>query len=320
MRALALALLLFLTAVPHAQAQQEALTSFTLRPANPAVNSRDLFEWPVTTDIDAVLSIDVPTASVAQVLLVIFESGEVVSKYKGKYQLSAGPQQLRLPAVFSTAKVLGQRLLAAQLELAVKGYGTSKRELTFEVQGPPQPMVQIESLRLYAQDQSGAPNSTSSVRQFNLGQPFMVELIFGVSENPAQLQPRVIVLASMVEDDSYSGYDLPEQMYEEHYDTKTIPDLEDGVGRRRVVLRGTMPRAFAEPWNNFHPFRIYAAIDFGSGPRVVEEVEGEVFDYQPGEDKRNDDPRLRLVNLSRSNSWTVSEPDDPQEQHPARAR
>jgi len=289
------------------------LTDFYFRSSNNAVNARDVFQWPMTTDIDAVLMLSADKAATAQVLIVVYNGIDVVAKYKGKQHLTGGMQELRIPKVFATDRSLGDRTLTAKLQLAVKGYAVEQRDYAFEVKGPPQPRAVIESLRIYAPDQSDTPVSKQSSSQFAPGAPFMVEAIINVSDNPAHLHPRLIVLGSMVEDDPYTGYNLPEQTYEGHYDIKTL-DMTDG--RRRVVARGSLPRSFARPWDNHHPFHIYAIVDFGSGERVVKSVDGDVFDYYPGQDKQQDDISLRLISIARAQTWDESEPNAPKDGAP----
>lgn len=307
---------LLLTVVnPTAIAQTSQLKDFYFRASNSAVNTRDLFQWPMTTDIDAVLKIDAPAAAMSNVFIVIFEAGEVVAKYKGKHALVAGSNELRLPKLFATDRILGQRLLTAQLELAVKGFPVEKREVAFEVKGPPQPQAEIIGLRLYHPNPSGDPESNKNVHQFELGKAFQVEVLFSVLDNPARLKPRLILLASVLEDDTYTGYDLPRQMYDDHYDMREI-ELETGEGLRRVIARGSLPHFYASPWQNRHPFRIYAALDFSGGPRVTQYVEAEVFDYTPSEARRDDDPARRLIQLARAQSWNVGEPAKPMDGRP----
>jgi hypothetical protein len=88
---------------------------------------------------------------------------------------------------------------------------------------------------------------------------------------------------------------------------KTL-DFEEGT--RRIVLRGSQPQYFADPWQNHHPLHVYAIVDFGSGERTVKTVDSEVFDYTPGEPRKSDDPARRLISISRSVSWDISEPDN----------
>jgi hypothetical protein len=192
-----LSLLLVSTCAAAENSTTSLITDFYLRATSNAVHSHDLFEWPMTTDIDAVVKLDAPAASNAQVLIVISSAGEVLGKYKAKQAVAAGRQELRIPKVFATDKVLGQRLLTAQLQLAVKGYALETREITFEIKGPPQPKVSIDTLRIYTVNQSDTPVSINSVKQFAVGQPFMVEAVITVADNPAHLHPRLTVLASM---------------------------------------------------------------------------------------------------------------------------
>jgi hypothetical protein len=297
-----------LTAYAFSQEGPSPLKAFYFRSTSNAVNTRDLFQWPTSTDIDAVMKVDVPATSTAQVLIALYVGTEVVGKFKSKYSLTPGVQELRIPKVFATDKILGQRLITAKLELAIKGYAVERREVTFEVQGPPQPKAEITNVRIYEVQQNSTPHTPRSSLQFGPGKPFMVEVEFNVSDNPAHIKPQLLVLMSMVEDDAYTGYDLERQTYDNHYDLKAI-DLNEGEGKRRVVLQCNAPRMFANPWQNHHPFRVYAGIDFGNGQRVVKSADGEVFDYTPGEIRRSDDPARRLFTIARASSWTVSIPD-----------
>jgi hypothetical protein len=262
-----------------------------------------------------VLRIDAPAAASAGVFIVVFESGEVVAKHKGKHVLAAGASELRIPKLFATERVFGQRMLTAQLEFSVKGYPVERREVTFEVKGPPQPKAEIHSMRLYHPNPTGGPESSKNVQQFEVGKAFQVEVIFSVLENPARLTPRLLLLGSMSEDDGLTGYELPRQLYNDHYDLCEI-ELESGVGMRRVIARGSLPHFFASPWQNRHKFRIYTAIDFGGGTRVLQHIEAEVFDYTPGEARRDDDPAQRLIHFARAASWNVGEPQKPLDGRP----
>lgn len=291
-----------------AHAQSSPLTAFYFRATSNAVNTRDLFQWPTATDIDAVLDVDVPAPATAQVLIALYVGSETVGKSKGKYALTGGRQELRIPKVFATDKVLGQRLVTAKLEFAVKGYAVERREVVFEVKGPPQPKAEITSLRLYEPLQGSTLHTPKASPQFGPGKPCMIEVEFSVSDNPAHIPPQLIVLASMTEDDQFTSYELPRQTYDDHYDIRPI-EMDDGEGRRRVTLQCNAPRLFANPWQNRHSFRVYAAIDFGNGARVVKSIDSEIFDYTPGEMRRSDDPARRLFLMARASSWQVSVPE-----------
>jgi hypothetical protein len=288
------------------QAQSSVIQSFRLQAASRAVNSRgQSFAWPAVRSIDAVLELSVPQATKAEVLLSIEDAtGSRLGRHKSKHTLAAGTQTLELRDVFSTKDVFGTRLLTARLQLELKGLPAESRELPFEVSGPPMPVLELTDLRMYLPKEGTDPSSPGRV-QFDPGSPFALEATVNLSANPAGLTPRLIVLASMDEDLDETGPELPDQLYDQHWDVK---HLEFTEGQYKVLVRGTLPYFFRDPWQSRHPFTIFVIADFGSGSgRVQQTLKGEVFDYRPGEDKRADEVRRRLISIGRASSWTVAD-------------
>lgn len=296
-----------LPALPAAQQPRAEITAARLLPDAAVVSpNATVFQWPIVIDLGAQFKVryDGPDAARASLLATVrTQGGDVIAKRKESYELQPGLSELSIGKLLATTDVLGRRMLTLRLELAVKGAPTVARELEFTVSGPEAPTAAITALKLY--DPRGATTQLTSAfeskTQFGVGDSFGIEAIFELGENPAGLRPRLHIMAVVDEDALDTGPEVPRQFYTLHYDELRVDPLDVP---QRVRATARLPYFFREPWNHRHLFTVYVSLDFG-GPAVTAQVGGEVFDYRPGDERRNDQIEQRLISVARGPTWIV---------------
>jgi hypothetical protein len=276
--------------------------------ANVVARRADSFDWPAVLGLDAQIKVDYsgPAGTRADLLLTaVSQTGEQVLKRKAAFTLNPGVNELVVEDLLATTDVLGRRLLTLRVELAAKGAPAVASELEFTLNGPPAPAAEVRELKLY--DPRGATSFNSvafeAKHDFAVGDNFGIEAVIEVTDNPAGLRPRLRIIAVMDEDARESGFDMPRQYHTAHFDERVLDSLEVPM---RVRATARLPYFFLEPWNHRHPFTVRVALDFGGGAVTYTEISGEVFDFRPSDDRRNDNLDQRLIGISRGPTWIVS--------------
>jgi hypothetical protein len=262
----------------------------------------DSFDWrddgPLSLEGTVVVaSIEKPAK--AELLLVLFdEQGAVAVKQKSSQTLGPGRHKLSIPAVLDCAAVFGRRSYRAVLKVEVKGAGSAEREALFTVSGPPPPTVTFHQLEIFDPQQGRG----SGARTFAPGETFAVDAIVEIGGNSGAVDPELRIFAAMLEDIRDVDPAAEHQPWIEHWDVRR---LGAGSGSFRIYATGRLPVYFYDAYQQDHRFSVELRLSFGPGAVSRQSVEGRIIDFQNGDNRRNDDLRMRTIELARAYTWDV---------------
>lgn len=313
--ALLLALLLLLGA--GAAKEQPLLSDLELRvlaegqpPQQRALGGEPLFSWPDEQQLSAELSFTLTGYSgqrSLELFAVLFEErpGQrdkrkvlPLAKLRGKHELAPGPQRIAFPELWHSAELPGLRRYRLEVEAALKGAKPVKQTHYFVVAGPPLPELELISF------EGWNPADSRESALWQPGELVQLNLLVELRGNRARRGPQLVIYAVMDEDRRLMALEDDPGTWRaaRNWDVRQLPP-EDGV--YQCVLTARLPAVFGEPWNGHHGFTIHAVLDAGAGEPVAARTQGNLVDYRPGEERRETELDLRLIELDPAQRWDL---------------
>jgi hypothetical protein len=262
------------------------------------MNKLEGYAWPAVQRLSALVRVRTAGYEGERDVEVFFvvrdERQTVVDKIKQKHPLPAGTHDLVVPDFIRTEEYFGRHTVELELELTMDGAGIRRGYSSVDFSGPDPPPVEIHRIRVY--NPEGGYRDT----YFEPGDTFMVEATIEIGPNPSGLHPEVTIYAVMDEDAWESS---PDGEYETYYKQWDSAESDYATGQFRLRATGWLPHFFAEPWDYYHPFKIYLIVSFGPGAEYGDYAQAELFDAVGGDVRQTDDLEQRLIEIAPGYNW-----------------
>lgn len=283
-----------------ADASLEVLDFYAYPKDNTSFNKLEGYKWPAVQNLSALVHVKTDGYSgerdVNLFFVVMDSEDNVITKIKQKHPLPTGEHDLVVPDFIDTADYFGKHTFHLKLELSMKGAGLQKGETAVDITGPAPPNVEIRSITVYN------PEGGYRDKYFEPGNTFMVEAAIGIGPNPTGVHPTITIYGAMDEDADITN---PDGDYETYYKQWSSVESDFSTGLVRVRATGWLPHFFADPWEYYHPFKIYVLMSFGPGADYADFATGTLFDSVGGDVRRTDDVQERLIEISPGYNWDV---------------
>ncbi len=128
----------------------------------------------------------------------------------------------------------------------------------------------------------------------------MLEATIEIGPNTTSVHPTVTIYGAM-DEDAYET--IPDGDYETHYKQWDSVESDYLSGRFRLRAMGWLPRFFSDPWEYYHPFKVYVLVSFGPGATYGDYIEATLFDSVGGDVRVSDDIENRLIEIGPGYNW-----------------
>ncbi len=256
------------------------------------------YNYPETKSIDVLLRFEVTGIQgeqKASAFIAMASEGKTLAKQKEKLKVQNGRYEVVMPEVLLLSRVYGEHNIEMALELAVAGAPIVRAEAQFKIKGRDLPKVEVLDYWI-------APGGASQFGGFEPGDAVTGELVFKLAgAESADMSIRAV--GKM--DEEYSLSIDPRESYQRYdsYWDETRGPRRDGT--YLLSFYAYLPRYFYQASYSHHDFTIYVV--FEAADQIVRLVgaRGTIVDYRPGRHRYADDELMRVMQMSRSETWRL---------------